>query len=365
MKKKMIAGALAVSLVLLAVTPTGCFLATGALEEAKILSNRRPIAEIVRDPGVDDVTRAKLRLVLDAREYARTTLGLRAKESFTTFSQLDTDTLVLVLTAAYRDSLAPYTWWFPIVGRVPYKGYFNFGNARKDEAKLQREGFDTYLRPSDAFSTLGWFNDPLLSTTLSRDSLELANTVIHELLHNTFYAAGQASFNESFASFVGARGSAAFFRSRSQELAARRAEAGWEDEKILAAFWAGLTKSLDSAFAQHPDSRYQRLQARDTVYQRARLELITSVTRKLRTIGPGYATRVQLNNAAVLARRIYAHDLVLFDSLYVIEGRDLKRTIGRTISLANARKKDPFGSVRSYIQARSGDTARKGKAPDN
>lgn len=358
MKRKIVGLALVTSLGLLGLTPTGCYLSRGALEEAKILSNRKPIADMVRDPSVDSVTRAKLKVVLDARLFARSGLGLKINESFTTYSKLDTDTLVLVLSAAYRDSLKAYTWWFPIVGRVPYKGYFDFKRARQDEQKLQRDGFDTYLRPSDAFSTLGWFNDPLLSTSLRRDSLELANTVIHELTHNTFYAPGQAYFNESFASFVGARGAAAFFRQRGQEQAAREVEARWADEKLLARFWAELLKSLDSAFAAHPASRVDRIEARDSVYARARIALVTDVSRKFKTIGPGYATRVPLNNAALLARRIYAQDLDLFDALYTIERKHLGRTLRRIIDLARTSKTDPYGALRGFIQCR-GESVRK------
>lgn len=349
MKNKIVVAGLALSICLLALTPTGCYLSRGAFEEAKILGNRRPIAEIIRDPSVDSATRAKLTMVLSAREFAKVALGLNPKKSFTSYSKLDTDTLVLVLSAAYKDSLRPYTWWFPIVGRVPYKGYFDFDRARRDEAELQRRGFDTYLRPSDAFSTLGWFNDPLLSTSLRRDSIELANTVIHEIMHSTFYAPGQAYFNESFASFTGARGAAQFFRGRGQEQAAREAEARWEDEKLLAAFWADVIKSLDSAFAAHPASRVERLEARDTIYARARLTLIANVSRQLRTIGPTFASGVLLNNAALLARRIYAQDLQLFDDIYVREKKDLGRTVTRIVRLASAQPKDPFGALRGYL----------------
>ena len=205
---------------LLALTPTGCYLSRGAWEESKILARRRPIDELVRDPRVEPAVRQKLRIVLAARAYAKDSIRLRAKESFTTFSQLEKDTLVLLLSAAYRDRLEPYTWWFPIVGRVPYKGYFDFDAARRAATQFYLDGYDVSLRPSDAFSTLGWFNDPLLSTSLKRDSLDLVNTVIHELTHNTFYAPGSTAFNESFASFVGSRGAAAFFRSRGQPAAA-------------------------------------------------------------------------------------------------------------------------------------------------
>ena len=205
---KRVAAGLTIGVVLfLALTPTGCYLSRAGWEEARILAGRKDISQLVDDRGTDEATRRKLQLVLAARAFARDSVGLDVGESFTTFSRLRRDTLVLVLSAAYRDRLEPHTWWFPIVGRVPYKGFFDFGAAQREQHEISRgEGLDTYLRPSAAFSTLGWFNDPLLSTTLRYDSLDLANTVIHEVTHNTFYAPGQAVFNESFATFVGAHG---------------------------------------------------------------------------------------------------------------------------------------------------------------
>src|SRR5438105_5186240 len=178
MRRPLLAIAFLALILLFFAAPTACYLSRGAWEEAKILSRRQPITEIVGDPHAPAAERAKLRVVLDAREYAKDTLKLRTKDSFTTYSRLDHDTLVLVLSAAYRDTLKSYTWWFPIVGTVPYKGYFDFGAAKSDEIKLENEGFDTYLRPSDAFSTLGWFNAPALNTRLRRDSIALATPVI-------------------------------------------------------------------------------------------------------------------------------------------------------------------------------------------
>jgi len=317
------------------------------LEEAKILSRRQPISELVRDPGTPSDVKEKLRVVLAARQYAKDSLRLRTKDSFTTYSRLDHDTLVLLVSAAYRDTLKPYTWWFPIVGRVPYKGYFDFAAARREAKNLTADGLDVYVRPSDAFSTLGFFNDPLLNTTLKGDTLSLANTVIHELTHNTFYASGQAPFNESFAMFVGARGAAAFFRSRGQEAAAARLDAQWEDDKLLARFWSRVVKSLDSAYAAHPYDKDARIRARDTVYLRARAALISEVAPALKTINPRYAERVPLDNASLLARRVYASDLDVFDQVYEREGRDLKRTIGRIIALAKTNPKNPFDALRS------------------
>ena len=349
MRRGILAIAVSAAVLALISAPTACYLSRGAWEEAKILSRRQPISEIVADPRTPNAAREKLKVVLAARRYAKDSLRLRTKDSFTTYSRLDHDTLVLVVSAAYRDTLKPYTWWFPIVGRVPYKGYFDFGAAQRDAKNLAADGFDVYVRPSDAFSTLGFFNDPLLNTTLKGDSLGLANTVIHELTHNTFYASGQAPFNESFAMFVGARGAAAFFRSRGQEAAAAKVDAEWEDDKLLARFWTRVIRSLDSAYAAHPSDKEARIAARDTVYARTRVALVNEIAPQLKTISPLYAERVQLNNAALLARRVYATDLDVFDRVYEKEGRDLRRTIGRIIALAKSNPKEPFLGLRSWV----------------
>ncbi|MGQ0713452.1 MAG: aminopeptidase [Gemmatimonadaceae bacterium] len=341
---------LTVALVLFfALTPTGCYLSRAGWEEARILAGREDIIRLVEDPAIDAATREKLRLVLAARTFARDSIGLDVGESFTTYSQLGRDTLVLVLSAAYRDRLAAHTWWFPIVGRVPYKGFFDFGAAQEAAQDLRAQGLDTYLRPSAAFSTLGWFNDPLLSTTLRYDSLDLANTVIHEVTHNTFYAPGQAVFNESFATFVGARGVEWFFRSRGDTMRARLAVLDWEDDKLLGRFWTALWRQLDSAYGARPDDRDARLAARDSIYVRARRTLVDSVGPLLTRVDRRVLERVQLDNAALFARRIYLTELDAFDRVYEAEGRDLKRTIARVIALAKRREDDPYAELRAWV----------------
>jgi predicted aminopeptidase len=337
----------------LVVAPTGRYLLRAAWEEGRILARRRPIAALIADSATSPGVRAKLQVVLDARAFAQDSLHLTAKESFTTYSRLDHDTLVLVLSGAYRDRLEPVTWWFPVVGRVPYKGYFDFAAARRAASALRARGFDAYVRPSPAFSTLGFFNDPLLSTTLEADSLELANTVIHELTHNTFYAAGHADFNESFANFVGARGAEWFFRSRGDSLAARVVAARWHDEKLLAAFWARLYQAIDSVYRAHPGSVQARVAAHDSVYARARLELVDSLAPRLATIDPRYLADMPLDNAVLLAQRIYHTDLDDFDALYDKEGHNLNRTVSRIIELARAHPDDPFEALHVAASAAS------------
>jgi len=320
--------------VITAATRTGRYLARAAWEESKILRHRRSITDLVSDSATDAVTRGKLQLVLAARAYAADSLGLPTKKAFTKFTKLPTDTLVLVLSGAARDTLAPVTWWFPVVGRVPYKGFFNVREAQREEARMRAGGFDTYLRPSPAFSTLGFFNDPLLSTTLRDDSADVANTVVHELTHNKYYAPGSAVFNESFANFVGARGAAAFFRARGDTVNASRCDRRWDDEKLLGLFWTRVKDSLERAYAAHPgtDGKAARLVARDSVYAWARRQLVDSVGPQLTTVPPTYAQRVHLDNAALLARRVYMTDLGKFDDVWEREGRDVRRAIAAIIA---------------------------------
>lgn len=353
-RAKFIALFIVVVFTALVVSPTGCYLSRAAWEEGKILSGRKQIKDILADKKTDSVTARKLRIVAEARLYAKDSIGLRTGKSYTMYSDIGRDTLLLVLSAAYKDKLVPYTWWFPIVGRIPYKGYFDFKSAKRDAEKLAEEGYDTYLRPADAFSTLGFFNDPLLNTTLQADSFTLANTVIHEVTHNTFYASGQATFNESFASFVGARGAAEFFRVRGQPEAARIVEARWEDQKRLGDFWSALSRSLDSAFDANPDSYEERMKARESIYKDARRLLTDSIAPLLLTYPDGYASWVKLDNAALLARRVYAMELGLFDRVWELEGRSLKRTIARVIELAESGKDDPFGAVRGWVEGGGG-----------
>ena len=322
-------GVVAGAVILTVATPLGRYLARAAWEEGRILRRREPIARLVRDSSVAPDVRAKLEFVLAARQFAVDSLQFPAGDAFTEYTQLDRDTLVLVLSAAARDALDAKRWWFPVVGRLPYKGYFALGDAERAERALVADGYDTYLRPAAAFSTLGWFDDPLLSTTLRADSVDLANTVIHELTHNRYFAKDDAVFNESFANFVGARGAEWFFLARGDSARARQAVARWADDRVLAAYWAQLYRALDSTFRAHPGpgARDRRLALRDSVYADARRQLVDSVAPLLRTIPAEYAQRVRLDNAALLARRIYLTDLEEFERVFAEAGGDLRAAV--------------------------------------
>jgi len=302
------------------------YVARGGWEEAKILLKRRSLASLVLDPKTPPALRERLELVLAARAYAADSLHLTAGDTYTTYANVGRDTLLLVLSASRKDKLREVTWNYPIVGTVPYKGFFNLDAARKAAAEQEAAGNDVYLRVSDAFSTLGYFSDPLLSTAVDRDTMELVATVIHELAHNTLYVPSNTPFDESFANFVGYRGAQAFFRSRGDTIDANRAGARWRDERTLDVFYAELARRLDSAYAA-PLTGPALQQTRDALFGWARAQLTGAVGQGLETYDWRWFAKAPLNNAVVVAQRLYRMNLNLFDEFYLANRVNLPETI--------------------------------------
>lgn len=313
------------------VSPDVRYIHRAAVEEGRILAARKPIARLLADSALPRERRRELTLVLEARDFAAT-LGLEAGKTYTMYADVGRDTLLLVLSAAPHDSIVPHLWHYPIVGAIPYKGFFDFDLARRTADEFKGEGYDTYLRPAAAFSTLGWFNDPLLSTAITPDSMELVALVLHEIAHNTLWVKGNAPFNESFAQLVGYRGAEAFWRARGDTLDAQRAANRWNDEILLADFYRRLVGRLDSAYAAAPDSAAVEA-ARARVAAWATADLADTLAPRFRTyrVAPGF--RYEVNNARLVGATIYRSHLDWFDAWYNASGGDVKRAVAGLDSL--------------------------------
>ena len=314
------------------------YITRAGIEETRILQRRRPIGEMVADPATDPETRASLRLVSDARDYAAS-IGLEAKETYTTYSDVGRDTLLLVLQAAPRNCLCPYTWKYPIVGRMPYKGFFDAEAARKTADRLAERGYDVYLRPAAAFSTLGWFNDPLLSTALTRDSVELAATVFHEIAHNSLYVKSATPFNESFAQLVGYAAAEAFFLSRGDTASATFAANRWHDEIVLGAFYRDLTARLEDLYERGLDSAAVD-SGRAAAGSWARAELEGPVAERLRTFTVGRVADRPVNNARLIGATIYRTKLELFEQWRLRHAGDVRAGVAELVKLMEGAEGD-------------------------
>lgn len=329
------------------------YLTRAGFEETRILVHRQPISRLARDTTVDPELRELAGLVLASRTYAAR-IGLNAKETYTSYSDVGRDTLLLVLTASPRTCLCPVTWKYPIAGRVPYKGFFDFAQARKAADRYAARGYDVWLRPSPAFSTLGWFNDPLLSTALTSDSVELAATVFHEIAHNTLWVKGATDFNESFAEWVGYRAARAFFLSRGDSLLALRADDRWHDERLLGEYYHALIGKLDSLYARKlPPAANDSGRAAIAAWSRDTLS--GPLGAELRTIRVGVLQERPINNAALLGVLLYRTNLPLFSAWLDSYRGDLGVAVYALAEiLKDARGDEAFRLMRSVLQSRGG-----------
>ena len=325
----------------------GCspgYVLRAAYEEARIQWRAEPIAAVLGRGGVDPDARGKLRMVLEVRDFAARGLGLNVGGSYAAYSHVDQAVLLHVLSAVPRTSLEPYTWWFPFVGRVPYKGYFDGSAARREAESLAARGYDTHVRPASAFSTLGWLDDPLLRRLLELDRVTLAEVVLHELLHNTLFVSGAAAFNESLANFVGKVGAVEFFARRNGPGSpeARRARQAWLHEVEFSCMMMELAGRLRRLYrGEAPEA--EKLARREQVFARTQRQWARRLAGRP-DHGHAWFSRTALDNAVVLQHLLYVTHLARFDELYRRHGGSLPRSI-EAISHALREAADPFDAL--------------------
>lgn len=165
----------------------------------RLLAQRQSISQLIADPDTGEKLRQRLQTVEKMRTFASRELGLPDNGSYKSYVDLKRPYVVWNIFAAPEFSLTPKLWCYPIAGCVSYRGYFSETRAQSFAHKLRQQGFDTEVAGISAYSTLGWFSDPLLSSMMRRSDIELAGTLFHELAHQRLYVKNDTRFNESFA----------------------------------------------------------------------------------------------------------------------------------------------------------------------
>jgi predicted aminopeptidase len=290
--------------------------------QMSLLASARPLDAWLADPATPEDLRGRLRTAQEIRAFASRELGLPDNASYRSYADLGRRFVVWNVFATPEFSVEPKRECFPFTGCVPYLGFFSETAARAHAAKLKRDGLDVHLGGVLAYSTLGWFSDPLLSTFIRYPEAQVARLVFHELAHQVAYASGDTTFNESFAVVV-------------EDEGVRRWLAAQGREKDLAAFHAAQARKR--AFAAAVKETRERLAAiyasgepPDIMRTRKREEFD-----RLRAQFPG-AVPAEPNNAFLASVSLYTERVPAFERLLAEDGGDLKKFYANVQKLAHS-----------------------------
>ncbi|MCX7744910.1 MAG: aminopeptidase [Flavobacteriales bacterium] len=230
----------------------------------RILLNVRSVKSYLSDLNVPDSLKLKVRLIQEIKQFTIDSLGFSNNKNYTTIYDQQGKPLLWVVTASERFALNPYFWNFPIVGTVSYKGFFSENEALEEAEWLEKKGYETRIRQVNAWSTLGWFKDPIMTSMLDDKPGDLANLIIHELFHRTVYVKNNVDYSEKLASFIGDKGARLFLKYKYGENSFEYLDYLKDDEdyKRFANFMLHAAKRLDSLYA---DTRFKSLSENDKV----------------------------------------------------------------------------------------------------
>ena len=318
-------GRMALLVMALCLPQQGCgvgYVLSNGLYQMELLAARKPVTEVRAQCALTDAQRQALDLVEDVKGFG-SEIGLSGMANYETVAA-GWDHKIWNLSGCDPLSFEPETWWFPIVGRVPYLGYFVEEDAREKVRSLEAAGLDVYLRTAGTYSTLGWFEDPLLVPMLDWEPYDLINTVLHELTHATIWLPGSVGFNESFANFVGEKAAFAYIESRYG-----RSSIFYEDAARTVAdrqVWRTLLKGLFDELSQ----LYADEDLSDEAKLTRKAEIFASVPERIGRAGfaesqqwLSYASRTTWNNARLVQFRTYNSNREWFQAIFDAHGGDL------------------------------------------
>jgi predicted aminopeptidase len=329
---------------LLTLGPSGCYYLHLASGQWRILRASRGIDDVLSDPATSDDLRRQLELVQEARAFAAE-LGLDVEEQYTSYVPWPGDGIVTSVVATRPGEVEPAGFEFPIVGHVPYKGFFDPALAEQEAQGLRERGLDVCVLPVPAYSTLGWLADPITDPMLRNGDAYLVETVIHELVHATVFFADQADFNEGIANFIGQEGAVRFYERRGD---GERIRAKVADDRRIQRALLAFRERVASLYAEQPagpdrDERRAELE----VQARNALAALPLVTRDTDVLAEG----ARLNDACLSIAATYAADLPRYEERLRTLGGDLSALIG--LARAAEATTDPRAAILSRSPAES------------
>jgi predicted aminopeptidase len=247
--------------------------------QLSLIAQTRPVSQVLNDPDVSDSVKTKLLFIEEVKNFATQQLGLKASNSYQSYYDQKGKPVLWVLTAAPAFNMQPYKWEYPFLGKLSYKGFFNYQSGLQNLLQMQHQGYDADLSPVSAWSTLGWFKDPVLSSMLNKSYGSLAELIIHEMTHQTIYLKGDVALNENLATFVGEKGAELFliykYGRQSQFLSAYLNKIA--DNRIYANYMVASVKILDSLY-QAPNFLQLSLKEKYLLKYRTIAQIINSTS---------------------------------------------------------------------------------------
>ncbi|MFN3604623.1 MAG: aminopeptidase [Leptonema sp. (in: bacteria)] len=193
------------------------YILTQGYRQVNYLLQRKKISEILKDPSTPEKLKEKLELLNEIKKFASTKLKLNTKNQFEYLLEVQGSAISYLVIASNKTQLIPKKYWFPLIGTIHYLGFFDKQDAIEYSKYLENQNWDVKVVPVDAYSTLGWFSDPILSYHLEKDEITLASLVIHELTHNTFWKQNDNNYNETLATFIEEMGTVLYIEEKKNQ----------------------------------------------------------------------------------------------------------------------------------------------------
>jgi predicted aminopeptidase len=311
----------------------GCgatYLFQAARGQAQLMSQRRPIERVIADPGRPGALRSQLEVVRSAREFASRELALPDNRSYTTYADIGRPFAVWSVVAAPEFSIAPRQWCFPVAGCVAYRGYFREVAAQRYAARLQRQGYDVSVGGVAAYSTLGKFADPVISSMLRYGEVDVVATLFHELSHQLLYVRGDSAFNEAFAVTVEGEGVKRWLRSLGRDADLERYQARRARQVEFASVIGRTRRALAAVYVRGGDPAALRAEKR---------RVLEGLATELRDLQQRHGQRAWLdqglNNARLASVATYWQCVPGFERLLDEAGGDLGRFYSRVREIAS------------------------------
>ena len=319
-----------VSILALLFTATACrlsYVLHAVAGQARLINNSIPVEEALKADSMGHDEMERLRLVAQVKAFGENELGLKETKNYQTVYLKSRQPPIYVVAASPKDRLIRKTWWFPIVGRMPSLGFFDKDRATVEKERLLEKDLDVIMGVADAYSTLGWFQDPVTLNLLEGPTFDLVETILHEMTHTTLYLKGEGEFNEGLALLVGKVGALQFLEKTfgpSDPLTVE-AKKNLEDERIFSSFLASLLHQLEQLY-NSPISYEEKLTQREKVFERS-LVKFGGIKGQLQTDRFTHFDRAKMNNAYLLSIGLYHRHYHLFEAVLKEKGNSIKEMI--------------------------------------